>query len=268
MSSAWKSTPRASRLHSRWPHGPSPAARSVRACAITNRYCWPRIAAWLTPQQRAAPSRRPPNGCSTTTTSSKSRSGEIREDLPPGYYRQLPKLAGGPLRGYPRVFGLAWAFVAHTDSRFDPEALRRFVRAYQRVQPLTIGELWAVAITLRIVLVENLRRAAERIVSNRDARQEADARGGPTAGRQRPDGRAGYHCGSSSRSAARLPAGLRRAAGAAAARSGPAGHAGAAVAGGAPERAGTRPPSRSCATSISGRAPRTSRCATSSPACG
>ena len=43
--------------------------------------------------------------------------------------------------------------------------LRRFVRAYQRVQPLTIGELWAVAITLRIVLVENLRRAAERIVA-------------------------------------------------------------------------------------------------------
>src|SRR6266545_3821956 len=57
---------------------------------------------------------------------------EIRDDLPPGYYRQLPKLAGGPLAGYPRVFGVAWAFVAHTDSRFDPEMLRRFVRAYQR----------------------------------------------------------------------------------------------------------------------------------------
>jgi len=73
------------------------------------------------------------------------------------------------------VFGLAWAFVAHTDSRFDPQTLSRFVRAYQRVQPLTIGELWAVAITLRIVLVENLRRAADRIVSSRLARQEADA---------------------------------------------------------------------------------------------
>ena len=47
---------------------------------------------------------------------------EVRADLPPGYYRQLPKLADGPLAGYPRVFGLAWAFVAHTDSRFDPEA--------------------------------------------------------------------------------------------------------------------------------------------------
>ena len=100
---------------------------------------------------------------------------EIREDLPPSFYRLLPKLAGGPLRGYPRVFGVAWAFIAHADSRFDPEALRRFVRAYQRVQPLTIGELWAVAITLRIVLVENLRRAAVRMVSNRDARQDADA---------------------------------------------------------------------------------------------
>ncbi|MFI5317919.1 MAG: glycosyl transferase, partial [Myxococcota bacterium] len=99
---------------------------------------------------------------------------EIRDDLPPGYYRQLPKLADGPLAGYPRVFGIAWAFVAHTDSRFDPELLCRFVRAYQRVQPLTIGELWAVAITLRIALVENLRRAAERIERGREARAQAD----------------------------------------------------------------------------------------------
>ncbi len=39
----------------------------------------------------------------------------------------------------------------------------------------TIGELWAVAITLRIVLVENLRRTTQRIVSSRRARQDADA---------------------------------------------------------------------------------------------
>ena len=99
---------------------------------------------------------------------------EIRDDLPPGFYRELPKLVEGPLAGYPRVYGIAWAFVAHTDSRLDPESLRRFVRAYQRVQPLTIGELWAVAITLRVVLVENLRRLAESIVRGRAARQEAD----------------------------------------------------------------------------------------------
>jgi cyclic beta-1,2-glucan synthetase len=99
---------------------------------------------------------------------------EIIDDLPPGYYRQLPKLASGHLKDYPRVFGVAWAFVAHTDSRFDPDMLRRFVMAYQRVQPLTIGELWAVAITLRVVLVENLRRLTDRIVHSRAARQTAD----------------------------------------------------------------------------------------------
>jgi len=99
---------------------------------------------------------------------------EIIDDLPPGYYRQLPKLASGPLRHYPRVYGVAWAFVAHTDSRFDPDMLRRFVTAYQQVQPLTIGELWAVAISLRVVLVENLRRLIERVVQSRADRLEAD----------------------------------------------------------------------------------------------
>ncbi|PMR77904.1 GH36-type glycosyl hydrolase domain-containing protein [Billgrantia endophytica] len=100
---------------------------------------------------------------------------EIRNDLPPGYYRQLPKLADGPFAGYPRVFELAWAFVAHTDSHFDPDILRSFITAYQRVQPLTIGELWAVAITLRIVLVENLRRLADQIINEQSARNDADA---------------------------------------------------------------------------------------------
>nr|WP_281354743.1 glucoamylase family protein [Roseospira navarrensis] len=100
---------------------------------------------------------------------------QIHDHLPAGYYRQLPKLAAGPLAGYPRVFGLAWAFIAHTDSHIDPEMLRCFVRAYQRIQPLMIGELWAVAITLRIVLVENLRRLSAQIVLGRSERADADA---------------------------------------------------------------------------------------------
>ena len=100
---------------------------------------------------------------------------EIQEDLPPGFYRELPKLASGPLEGYPRVYGLAWSFVAHTDSRIELETLVRFVRAYQRVQPLTIGELWALAISFRVVLVENLRRLSERVAARGVARDQADA---------------------------------------------------------------------------------------------
>ena len=83
---------------------------------------------------------------------------EIPEDLPKSYYHELPKLAAGEFVGYPRVYALAITFIAHTDSRIEAETLRRFVRAYQQVAPLSIGELWAIAITLRLALVENLQR--------------------------------------------------------------------------------------------------------------
>ncbi len=99
---------------------------------------------------------------------------EIVDDLPSGYYRKLPKLAQGPLAGYPRVFGIAWALVAHTDSALDIDRLTRFVDAYQKHQLLTIGELWAIAITLRLTLVENLRRLAEAIIERLSARRNAD----------------------------------------------------------------------------------------------
>ena len=95
-------------------------------------------------------------------------------DLPPGYYRQLPKLVSGPFAGYPRVFGMAWAIVAHTDSSFDASILVSFINAYQTIQPLMIGELWAESITLQIVLIENLRRLAQQITRSRLARHEAD----------------------------------------------------------------------------------------------
>ena len=100
---------------------------------------------------------------------------EIREDLPKGYYYELPKLESGPLAGYPRIYAIATAIITHTDSRLDLDTLKRFIRAYQRVAPLTIGELWAVAITLRLALVENLRRLTTRIISARAEREEADA---------------------------------------------------------------------------------------------
>jgi cyclic beta-1,2-glucan synthetase len=99
---------------------------------------------------------------------------EIRDHLPGSYYRLLPKIAAGHLAGYPRVYGLAWAYMAHTDSRFELETVQGFVHAYQRIQPLTIGELWAVAIHLRVALVENLRRLAQLIVRSRRERARAD----------------------------------------------------------------------------------------------
>ena len=100
---------------------------------------------------------------------------QIEDDLPVGYYRHLPKLVDGPFAGYPRVLGLAWAYVAHTDSLLSETFILRFVQAYQTVQPLTIGEIWAVAITLRITLIENMRRLAVQITEADQLRRAADA---------------------------------------------------------------------------------------------
>src|SRR6266550_1391339 len=99
---------------------------------------------------------------------------EIREDLPKSYYRELPKLADGPLRNYPRIYAFAVALIAHTDSHLDTETLRRFINAYQKTSPLSLGELWAVPISLRLALVENLRRLTDRIAASRNERDQAD----------------------------------------------------------------------------------------------
>jgi len=99
---------------------------------------------------------------------------EIRVDLPKSYYYELPKLVIGEMRGYPRIYSIAINFIARTDSRLDEDSLRRFIRAYQQVTPLTIGEMWAAAITLRLALVENLRRLTVRVVAAREEREEAD----------------------------------------------------------------------------------------------
>jgi cyclic beta-1,2-glucan synthetase len=98
---------------------------------------------------------------------------EIRTDLPAGYYNLLPKAAQGALRGYPRVYVLALELIAHTDSSLDESHLFHFVQAFQSVAPLTIGELWAIPIMLRLVLIDNLRRLAEQITFARHHRQEA-----------------------------------------------------------------------------------------------
>lgn len=98
---------------------------------------------------------------------------EVRRALPHRYFRHLPVLLDEHLGGLPRVYGIAWAFVAHTDSVIDEELLGGFLEAYQRTRELNLGELWALPTCLRVVLIENLRRLAERVAARKAARELA-----------------------------------------------------------------------------------------------
>ena len=100
---------------------------------------------------------------------------QIQDGVPQRYYADLPKLADKPLEGLPRVYGIAWAYVAHTDSVLDPVLFTAFLQAYQQVNELNLSELWALPTTLRVVLLENLRRMADRIAANKVASEVAHA---------------------------------------------------------------------------------------------
>ncbi|MEO7095419.1 MAG: cyclic beta 1-2 glucan synthetase, partial [Polyangiales bacterium] len=95
-----------------------------------------------------------------------------RQHLPPGYSRELPRLvrAAG---GLPRVYDLAIELISHSHGRIDVEVVRGFVTSYQVVQPLLLGELWAIPIMLRLALLENLRRVVAGVTAGRRDREEA-----------------------------------------------------------------------------------------------
>ncbi len=99
---------------------------------------------------------------------------EIHDGLPRSYFRTLPLLLDEPLAGLPRVYGVAWAFVAHTDGAFDEDLLMQYLSAYQETRELNLSEMWALPTTLRVVLIENLRRLAERVATNKAAREMAN----------------------------------------------------------------------------------------------
>ncbi|MET0378582.1 MAG: cyclic beta 1-2 glucan synthetase, partial [Spongiibacteraceae bacterium] len=96
-----------------------------------------------------------------------------RRHFPKGYSRALPRLASGPSAGLPRVYDIALETISHGDGRVDLDVLNRFVMSYQTVTELSLGELWAIPIMLRLALIENLRRVAVRIALSRKHREAA-----------------------------------------------------------------------------------------------
>ncbi|MCA1766497.1 MAG: hypothetical protein LC633_09690, partial [Desulfobulbaceae bacterium] len=94
--------------------------------------------------------------------------GLARRHLPRGYSRQLPRLADGPSAGFPRIYDIALQLISHMDGRVDEDNTTQFVVAYQQVEPLKIGELWAFPIMLQLALLENLSRVGLRIAHRRE----------------------------------------------------------------------------------------------------
>lgn len=94
---------------------------------------------------------------------------QVKRDLPRKFFRELPTISIDGV-SVPRVLALAWIYVAHSDSQVSAQTFRAIVDGFQGVEPLKIGEIWALPSLLRFVLVENLRRIAVRVTRARDMR--------------------------------------------------------------------------------------------------
>lgn len=81
---------------------------------------------------------------------------QVRGDLPPTFYRRLPRLAEPEYRGVPRVLALARGMLDVAQLQIGYAGVVEFVKAYQCKGPLTIAELWAFPAMLRLVCLEEL----------------------------------------------------------------------------------------------------------------
>ena len=86
-----------------------------------------------------------------------------RKHLPKGYSEALPYLAEGNSAGMPRVYDIVLEIISHSDGRVDVTSLTSFIANYQTHTILTLGELWAIPIMLRLAVIENLRRVSGKI---------------------------------------------------------------------------------------------------------
>jgi cyclic beta-1,2-glucan synthetase len=83
---------------------------------------------------------------------------QVAQEFPRGFVQRLPVLASGPATGLPRLHALARALVVGKTIAVDAAVLQRFIHAYQEVSPLTIAELWALPMMLRIAVLDGLVR--------------------------------------------------------------------------------------------------------------
>ncbi|MCG3181695.1 MAG: hypothetical protein BIFFINMI_04094 [Phycisphaerae bacterium] len=99
---------------------------------------------------------------------------DVRKNLPRRFYHELPVLSADPHQGHPRIYSLASELIVQTDARLDRTNITEFLESYQAGAPLTMGELWAVPLMLRIALIDALRGLAEEVDRRLRQREFAD----------------------------------------------------------------------------------------------
>lgn len=98
----------------------------------------------------------------------------IKYNMPKSYYKNLPVIKEGIMKGYPRIYHIAVEIVSHINTKIDEDIIEGFIKAYQDNTILTSGELWALPIMLRIALIQNISKITDELVYYSKERIKAD----------------------------------------------------------------------------------------------
>ncbi|MFZ5911460.1 MAG: GH36-type glycosyl hydrolase domain-containing protein [Chloroflexota bacterium] len=84
---------------------------------------------------------------------------QVREGMPAEYYRRLPQVTLPGQNNVARIYALSVAIIRASEGSLDIAQLESFVRAYQKIIELKIGEIWALPLMLRLIILETLAAA-------------------------------------------------------------------------------------------------------------
>jgi cellobiose phosphorylase len=99
---------------------------------------------------------------------------ELKYDLPPSYYKKLPRLLKGTFKGYPRIYELVHMLGGCCDNVINRDIATVAVQAYQQEQTLKLGELWAIPLMVRLALILRLEERSKALLKQRELRNYID----------------------------------------------------------------------------------------------
>ena len=99
---------------------------------------------------------------------------DVEDNLPKKFYHELPELTSAHLKGLPRTYAMATELVRHTEGHLTQANISDLLEDYQSTSILSIGELWAMPLMLRIALIESLCQLAEQVYLRLRERELAD----------------------------------------------------------------------------------------------
>lgn len=99
---------------------------------------------------------------------------DVQKNLPNSYFRELPFITSGAYKDTPALYPLVSRLVAASDGKISAENIKLFLNSYQEKKPLTIGELWAFPLILKIRLIECLVNLTAKILDRVKENQSAD----------------------------------------------------------------------------------------------